>query len=255
MTKPDQAGWYDDPNDANAQRFWDGRDWTPHRQRRATPAQAAPLRPPPAQPPQIPPPSRAPAPPWMPPPPPPPVGGPSPWERVRPYVNKARDDGRQFWSHQSRQRKITWALAGAAAAIVAVTVLAFTVGSLGIFGGGSSSSGGKSNAAFCAELNSLWDGGVRKATLDVDAARQAGTQPFISKAELEKAAKNAQKLADDAPPGATAEGTDLKSDFTLIAQELSAAAAGNITSLDQLANDEAVTVWQAANCNALTGNP
>jgi hypothetical protein len=33
MTTP-QAGWYDDPEVSNAQRYWDGQDWTPHRQRK-----------------------------------------------------------------------------------------------------------------------------------------------------------------------------------------------------------------------------
>jgi hypothetical protein len=42
MTTPNQPGWYDDPQDANAQRYWDGQDWTPHRQRRP----ASPSRPP-----------------------------------------------------------------------------------------------------------------------------------------------------------------------------------------------------------------
>ncbi|OBF50699.1 hypothetical protein A5787_07890 [Mycobacterium sp. 852002-50816_SCH5313054-b] len=32
MTTPNQPGWYDDPQDPNAQRYWDGRGWTPHRQ-------------------------------------------------------------------------------------------------------------------------------------------------------------------------------------------------------------------------------
>lgn len=34
MTTPNQPGWYDDPQDSNAQRYWDGQDWTPHRQRK-----------------------------------------------------------------------------------------------------------------------------------------------------------------------------------------------------------------------------
>jgi hypothetical protein len=28
MTTPGPAGWYDDPDDSNAQRYWDGEDWT-----------------------------------------------------------------------------------------------------------------------------------------------------------------------------------------------------------------------------------
>jgi hypothetical protein len=30
-----QAGWYDDPENPDAQRYWDGQQWTPHRQRKA----------------------------------------------------------------------------------------------------------------------------------------------------------------------------------------------------------------------------
>jgi pimeloyl-ACP methyl ester carboxylesterase len=33
MTTP-QPGWYDDVDDANAQRYWDGQQWTPRRQRK-----------------------------------------------------------------------------------------------------------------------------------------------------------------------------------------------------------------------------
>jgi Protein of unknown function (DUF2510) len=77
MTTPNQPGWYDDPQDSSAQRYWDGQDWTPHRQRkpssRSVPAAAMPP-PPPAPPPNLPPPSAAaptqPAPRPIPPPPP-----------------------------------------------------------------------------------------------------------------------------------------------------------------------------------------
>lgn len=59
MTTPSQPGWYDDPQDSNAQRYWDGQDWTPHRQRKpgskpsrsAMPAPAQQLPPPPPPPP------------------------------------------------------------------------------------------------------------------------------------------------------------------------------------------------------------
>jgi uncharacterized membrane protein len=54
VTTLDQPGWYDDPNDPNAQRYWDGQDWTPHRQRKpiSQPAQrpGVPQQPPPPQP-------------------------------------------------------------------------------------------------------------------------------------------------------------------------------------------------------------
>ncbi len=33
MTTPDQPGWYDDPQDPNVRRYWDGRGWTPQRRR------------------------------------------------------------------------------------------------------------------------------------------------------------------------------------------------------------------------------
>ncbi len=32
MTTSMPPGWYDDPQDANGQRYWDGQAWTPHRQ-------------------------------------------------------------------------------------------------------------------------------------------------------------------------------------------------------------------------------
>ena len=68
MTTPMQPGWYDDPEDSNAQRYWDGQAWTPHRQRKPRSAQSsAPNLPPPST---LPPPS-APAPPPSAPAPPP----------------------------------------------------------------------------------------------------------------------------------------------------------------------------------------
>lgn len=76
MTTPNQPGWYDDPQDSNAQRYWDGQDWTPHRQRKSTLPSAghsAPGPPPnlPPPPPNLPPPpSNLPPPsPGLPPPP------------------------------------------------------------------------------------------------------------------------------------------------------------------------------------------
>jgi Protein of unknown function (DUF2510) len=82
MTTPQQPGWYDDPNAPNAQRYWDGQDWTPHRRRNPTAAPASPptqpqqQAPPPPPPPNLqppPPPSNLPpvAPPAHPLPPPP----------------------------------------------------------------------------------------------------------------------------------------------------------------------------------------
>lgn len=54
MTTPAQPGWYDDPENSAAQRYWDGQNWTPHRQRKNTtptapdPASVAAPPPPPA---------------------------------------------------------------------------------------------------------------------------------------------------------------------------------------------------------------
>lgn len=69
MTIPRQPGWYEDPNDPSAQRYWDGQDWTPHRQRNPASGSAQP----PATP-QQPPPSPS----HSPPPPPPPANEPPP---------------------------------------------------------------------------------------------------------------------------------------------------------------------------------
>jgi Protein of unknown function (DUF2510) len=126
MTTP-EPGWYDDPENSNAQRYWDGQNWTPHRQRKNT----TPNEPHPA-------PVAPPLGPQMSPSPPGPAGGPSPWEQVRPYVNKAGADGRRFWSRQPRQRKIIWAVAGAVVAAAAAITIFVTAGPLSTFGGGGS---------------------------------------------------------------------------------------------------------------------
>jgi Protein of unknown function (DUF2510) len=48
MTTSIQPGWYDDPEDSNGQRYWDGQAWTPHRQRKPFSGQSsAPNLPPP----------------------------------------------------------------------------------------------------------------------------------------------------------------------------------------------------------------
>ncbi len=71
MTTPSQPGWYDDPQDSNAERYWDGQDWTPHRQRKSALPSEGPSTPPPPQ--------QSPAPPPdLPPPPPPNLPPPSP---------------------------------------------------------------------------------------------------------------------------------------------------------------------------------
>jgi Protein of unknown function (DUF2510) len=68
MTTP-QPGWYDDPEDSNSQRYWEGQYWTPHRQRKPLSPQTPPVRPTPPPPSNVPPPP--PRPPNLPPPPPP----------------------------------------------------------------------------------------------------------------------------------------------------------------------------------------
>jgi len=70
MTTLHQPGWYDDPDDSSAVRYWDGRVWTPYRQRKPTsrPVQPPIATTPPQQyspPPELPPP--LPSPPNVPP--------------------------------------------------------------------------------------------------------------------------------------------------------------------------------------------
>jgi Protein of unknown function (DUF2510) len=70
MTTSIQPGWYDDPEDSNAQRYWDGQDWTPHRQRKPLSRQSsAPYfpPPPPMQASNVPPPPPNQQAPWLPP--------------------------------------------------------------------------------------------------------------------------------------------------------------------------------------------
>jgi drug/metabolite transporter (DMT)-like permease len=70
MTTRPQPGWYDDPDDPNAQRHWDGQNWTPYRKRKPTPR--------PAQPPVAASPQEQYSPRPGPPPPPPPLPPPPP---------------------------------------------------------------------------------------------------------------------------------------------------------------------------------
>jgi Protein of unknown function (DUF2510) len=51
MTTPRQPGWYDDPDDSNAVRYWDGQDWTPHREPKSYSRQTPPVVPAPSGPP------------------------------------------------------------------------------------------------------------------------------------------------------------------------------------------------------------
>ena len=90
MTMPNQPGWYDDPDDSNAQRYWDGQDWTPHRQRKSTLPSARSSTPPPPPSNLPPPPLEAPPPSNLPPPPlqaPPPSNLPPPPQQAPPPSN------------------------------------------------------------------------------------------------------------------------------------------------------------------------
>jgi Protein of unknown function (DUF2510) len=124
MTTPVQPGWYDDPQNSNAQRYWDGQNWTPHRQRK--PAGS-------------PPPPRPPLPPRPPPPPPPRAVAPIPQDQLGPFVDKLRPaaaKGLQYWSGLSRNSQI-----GLAVAAFAVTALVFTFGAHAFHSSGSGYAG------------------------------------------------------------------------------------------------------------------
>jgi uncharacterized protein DUF2510/uncharacterized protein DUF732 len=108
MTSLNQAGWYDDPTDPTAQRYWDGTNWTPHRQRRPIP-QAAPSHP------QAPPPLR-------------PMAPPPPGDFTKathlPPPNQTRGGGLPDSAPpgRSRRRKIVPAIAAMVVVVAAVAV-------------------------------------------------------------------------------------------------------------------------------------
>lgn len=64
MTTP--AGWYDDPENPHAQRYWDGQNWTPHRQAKPIPQPTPQPVASPMPPPFVPPPAGQ-QPQWLPP--------------------------------------------------------------------------------------------------------------------------------------------------------------------------------------------
>lgn len=117
MTTP-QPGWYDDPENSTAQRYWDGQNWTPHRQRKnTTPTTRNPAAPPP---------------------PPPPAAGTTPGDGLGPYrdaVGPHVAKGQPFRSGLSRQTKIVAAIVGL---VVIVAVFAFGAH---LFGGTHGASG------------------------------------------------------------------------------------------------------------------
>jgi Protein of unknown function (DUF2510)/Domain of unknown function (DUF4333) len=109
------AGWYDDPEDPSAKRYWDGKDWTPHRQRKSIASSAPP--PPQSPPPPLPPPPQSP-------PPPAPMGGLASgqqalWDQPQSHLSKARG----FWSRLPRQRWVLFAAVGLLAIVIGVAAL------------------------------------------------------------------------------------------------------------------------------------
>jgi uncharacterized protein DUF2510 len=111
MTTPN-PGWYDDPEDSNALRYWDGQGWTPQRQPKTTSASAGQST---TQTPQHPP---------APPAPPPPTGGTTPKSQLQPYAEK----GRRLWSGLSGQQKIIVSIAAVFVAIAAIMLPFFAFG-------------------------------------------------------------------------------------------------------------------------------
>lgn len=102
MTTQPPPGWYPDPSGKPGQMYWDGQNWQPPTAATARPA------------------------------------APTPWDQVRPYVDKARPHvakGRRRWSGLRPEHKVMVAIAGllVAVALVAVPVIAFNY----LFGGGS----------------------------------------------------------------------------------------------------------------------
>jgi Mycobacterium 19 kDa lipoprotein antigen/Protein of unknown function (DUF2510) len=107
--RPQGPGWYDDPKDANAQRYWDGQDWRPHRRRKPVAQQAqVPVK---ATPPPPPPPPLA----DVPPPPPPSNLPPPPPTEAQPPVTAKGLAGRS---------KVWFTLAGLALSLVIATLVA-----------------------------------------------------------------------------------------------------------------------------------
>jgi hypothetical protein len=159
-----------------------------------------------------------------------------------------------------------WHILGAAIVLLAV-VVAFATLNIGHFrdrvvnaldhrSSGSSPSSESSSAqagvsvdSFCTELRNLWDGGgVLQAVRDVDNAYRysRGTPNATSRGDLQTAATNAQKLADDTPLGATSGGGDVKTVLTAAAKALSAAAAGHAATSGGA--DDTVIMWQGLHC-------
>jgi hypothetical protein len=121
-----------------------------------------------------------------------------------------------------------WAIAGIVVGVVTAVALlvVFALGfgrSQTLFGKHGTSS---NSSSYCADLDKFWfaPDGLENILIDVQIGDEHGQPPSSYKgSELQTAAKNAKTLAAEAP-------TDqLKTDFTNIAETLSAAAMGNYT--------------------------
>jgi len=146
MTTPDQPGWYDDPQNSNAQRYWDGQNWTPHRQRKnTTPTMRDPVSVVPPPPP--PPPPSSPLPPpaaWM-----------TPLDQLGPHTDKVRPHvtkGQQPWSGLSQRGKIAFTAAGLVVVVIALIFSTHLFGSGGA--GKDSSTDGASGSTAAADTSS-----------------------------------------------------------------------------------------------------
>ncbi len=137
MTTPRQPGWYDDPQDSSAQRYWDGRGWTPHSQRKPT---ARPMPPPPRQPP--PPPPRQPQAPAgparpvpSPTPPPPPQARPSAGPEISGAGTEKASDGLATVKGFAVKPSIGgWILLGGLVIAIVAVFLPFATVSIRVFG-------------------------------------------------------------------------------------------------------------------------
>jgi hypothetical protein len=136
MTTSGEPGWHEDPHDSNAERYWDGQGWTPHRQRkpisRPTPPRVTPTQSPPSGP-------------------PPPRWGQQPNQQWGP---PAPQWGHQTppWQQQTPPRSSRWVWIGIGAAC-ALTVLVVTVIALSSH----SDSGNTSRESTAGSISGGWE--------------------------------------------------------------------------------------------------
>jgi hypothetical protein len=127
MTSSIEPGWHDDPEDASAQRYWDGQAWTPHRRRKPLSGQSP--APPAAAAPPVP---AAPAPSGFPPPPAPPTPQQPPsWTPPEVAAQYGQPPPGQ-WAPPIPQRPAVAAKAGGSATKVLFTVAAVVVVAVGV---------------------------------------------------------------------------------------------------------------------------